>query len=369
MSTLAVELDPSEPDAVADPVGGDGLRRAAVVVGVPLVAVIGAMTIGGILIWREGVNPFAVFADVLRGVFVDKRGLQNTAVSATPLLLMGLGLAVAYRARLFTIGAEGQFVLGAVAATAFATTSGISGLPGWILIPACMLIAAVVGGLWSGISAVLSARYNTSVVISSLLLTYVAAALMQWVIRVGIRDPESFVAASRVIGDAGLPTVPVLNSHLGFVFAVALVPVFALVMSRTRFGYRVDVIGHNPIALRSNEVSTGRMLFAVLGLVGVMSGLAGYIQVAGVTNRINAEFSVGYGYTAIIVALLGRLNPVGVLIAALGVAGLDIGFAAAERNNQLPSSLVGVIQALLIIFVVIGDAVAVKFIARSDSGR
>ena len=146
-------------------------------------------------------------------------------------------------------------------------------------------------------------------------------------------------------------------------------PVFALVMSRTRFGYRVDVIGHNPIALRSNEVSTGRMLFAVLGLVGVMSGLAGYIQVAGVTNRINAEFSVGYGYTAIIVALLGRLNPIGVLIAALGVAGLDIGFAAAERNNQLPSSLVGVIQALLIIFVVIGDAVAVKFISRSDSGR
>ena len=126
MSTLAVELDPSEPDAVADPVGRDGLRRAAVVVGVPLVAVIGAMTIGGILIGREGVNPFAVFADVLRGVFVDKRGLQNTAVSATPLLLMGLGLAVAYRARLFTIGAEGQFVLGAVAATAPARMTSLS---------------------------------------------------------------------------------------------------------------------------------------------------------------------------------------------------------------------------------------------------
>ncbi|MGA9277777.1 ABC transporter permease [Ilumatobacter sp.] len=361
MSTLAVELDPSEPDAVIEPRAGGGLRHAAIVVGVPIGAVLGAMVIGGFLIWQEGENPLAVFADVVRGVFVDNRGLQNTAVSATPLLLMGLGLAVAYRARLFTIGAEGQFVIGAVAATAFATAGGISDVPGWLLIPACMVIAAVTGALWSGISAVLSNRYNTSVVISSLLLTYVAAAAMQWLIRVGIRDDESFVPASAVIGNAGLPTVPGLNTHLGFVLAVLLVPILTVVMSRTRFGFRVDVIGHNPIALRANEVSTGRMLFTVLGLVGVLSGIAGYVQVAGVTNRINAEFSVGYGYTAIIVALLGRLHPVGVLIAALGVSGLDIGFAAAERDHQLPSSLVGVVQALLIIFVVIGDAVAGRF--------
>jgi ABC-type uncharacterized transport system permease subunit len=362
MSTLSVELDPADPAPIAETPSGDRLRRAAVVVGVPLGAVVGALLIGGLLIWREGESPMSVFADVVRGVFVDNRGLQNTAVSATPLLLMGLGLAVAYRARLFTIGAEGQFVMGALAATAFATVGGVRSMPGWVLIPACIIIASIAGMVWSGISALLSTRYNTSVVISSLLLTYVAAAAMQWLIRVGIRDPDSFVPASRVIGNAELPTVPFLHTHLGFVIAVALVPVVALVMSRTRFGFRVDVIGHNPVALQANEVSAGRMLFAVLGIVGALSGLAGYIHVAGVTNRINAEFSVGYGYTAIIVALLGRLNPVGVLIAALGVAGLDIGFAAAERNHQLPSSLVGVVQALLIIFVVIGDAVAGRFV-------
>ena len=257
-------------------------------------------------------------------MFVANRGLSNTAVAATPLIFMGLGLAIAYRARLFTIGAEGQFVLGAVAAIAFATAGGLRDLPG---------LAARPGvhrrrrrrrrSLWSSISAVLGNRFNTSIVISSLLLTYVATAIMQWVIRVGIKDPESFVPASRVIGDAALPTVPGLDVHLGFVLAVALVPLAWVVVSRSRFGFRVDVIGHNPIALRANEVSTGRMLVAVLAIVGALSGIAGYVQVAGVTSRINAEFSVGYGFTAIIVALLGRLHPVGVLIAALGLSGPD----------------------------------------------
>ena len=365
MTTASIELDPREPELIE--VGGtDRVRHAAVVVGVPVIAVLGALTIGAILIAQEGENPFAVYADVFRGVFVDNRGLRNTATAATPLLLMGLGLAISYRARLFTIGAEGHFVIGAVAATAFATAGGLRGLPGFVLIPCCLLIAGLTGMVWSGICAVLSSRFNTSVVISSLLLTYIAAALLQWMIRVGVRDPESFIPASRVIGNAGLPTVPLLNTHLGFVIAAALVPIATVAMARTRFGYRVDVIGHNPIALRANEVTTGKMLFAVLGLVGFVSGLAGYIQVAGVTSRINAEFSQGYGFTAIIVALLGRLHPVGVLIAALGLSGLNIGFAVAERSHQLPSSLVGVVEALLIIFVVVGDAVANRFLRRAD---
>lgn len=362
MTAVAVaDRELGEPRAV----GGERLRRVAVVLGVPVVAVIGALAIGAILIAREGDNPLAVYGDVVRGVFVENRGLRNTAVAATPLLLMGLGLAVAYRARLFTIGAEGQYVLGAVAATGFATAGGVRGLPGFVLIPCCVLVAAVVGIAWSSISAVLNARFNTSVVISSLLLTYVATAIMQWLIRVGIKDPDSFVPASRPIGDAALPTVPGLNTHLGFVIALAVVPLAALAIARTRFGFRVDVVGHNPLALRANEVSTRRMLFAVLAIVGALSGIAGYIQVAGVTTRINAQFSTDYGFTAIIVALLGRLHPVGVLAAALGLSALNIGFDVAERNHQLPSSLVGVIQALIIIFVVVGDAL----LGRLGRGR
>ena len=369
MSTMVVEADPLEPDpigTIADARRGAAARRALIIAGVPIVAVLAALGIGAILIAREGANPLTVYGDVVHGVFVAKRGLSNTAVAATPLIFMGLGLAIAYRARLFTIGAEGQFVIGAVAAVAFATADGVRDLPGWILVPSCIVIAATAGLLWSSISAFLGNRFNTSIVISSLLLTYVAGALMQWVIRAGIKDPESFVPASRVIGHAALGKVPVINVHLGFVIAVALVPIAWVLVSRSRFGFRVDVIGHNPIALRANEVSTGRMLVAVLAIVGAVSGIAGYVQVAGVTNRINGEFSVGYGFTAIIVALLGRLHPVGVLLAALGLSGLTIGFDMAEREHQLPSTLVGVIQAMIIIFVVIGDAVVARLTVTDE---
>src|SRR6476660_4502604 len=157
MSTLALEIDPAEPDAVIE-AGGTPWRRIAVVAGVPIVAMVVALAIGAVLIARDGENPFAVYADVVRGVFVAKRGLSSTAIAATPLIFIGLGLAIAYRARLFTIGAEGQFVLGAVAAVAFATASGIRDLPGWLLVPACIVIAAVAGLLWSAISAVLANR-------------------------------------------------------------------------------------------------------------------------------------------------------------------------------------------------------------------
>jgi general nucleoside transport system permease protein len=363
MTTLTMEESPLEPEPTLVVAGRSRVGRAVLVAGVPVLAVLVALAIGALLIAREGEDPFAVYADVVRGVFTAKRGMSSTAVGATPLIFMGLGLSIAYRARLFTIGAEGQFVVGAVAAVAFATAGGIRDLPGWLLVPACIVIAAVAGMLWSGISAVLGNRFNTSVVISSLLLTYVATAFMQWMIRVGIKDPGSFVPASRVIGSAGLPTVPGIDVHLGFVIAVALVPIAWVAMSRTRFGFRVDVIGHNPIALRANEVPTGRMVLAVLAIVGVCSGIAGYVEVAGVTNRINGEFSVGYGFTAIIVALLGRLHPVGVLLAALALSGLTIGFDAAERQHQLPSTLVGVVQALVIIVIVVGDAIVGKLTA------
>jgi general nucleoside transport system permease protein len=160
----------------------------------------------------------------------------------------------------------------------------------------------------------------------------------------------------------------VLNTHLGFVLAVSVVPILSIVMARTRFGYRVDVLGHNPAALTANEAPQTGVMFGVLALVGVLSGIAGYIQVAGVTQRINGSFSVNYGFTAILVALLGRLHLVGVLIAALGLAGLTIGLDVAERAYDLPSSLTGVLQALIIIFVVLADAVVGRtFIGRSRS--
>jgi simple sugar transport system permease protein len=361
-STYAPQLHAEE---VVEDDRGERLRSAAIAIAVPIAAVIAALLVGAILIWREGSNPLAVYVEVVRGVFVEKRGLRSTAIGATPLLLMGTGLAIAYRARLFTIGAEGQYVIGAVAATAWATAGGVRDLPGGLLIPTSIVIAGAAGMVWSVITAFLNARFRTSIVISSLLLTYVALSFMNWAARVGIRDPESFIPATRVIGNAGLPTLPGLNVHLGFAIALAVVPIAAVLMSRTRFGYRVDVLGHNAIALGANDVPPKRLMFAVLGIAGLLAGVAGFVEVAGVSQRINGEFSTGLGFTAIVVALLGRLHPIGVAAAALALSGLTIGFDTAERAYDLPSALVGVLQAMIVIFVVLGDALASRAAASA----
>jgi simple sugar transport system permease protein len=202
------------------------------------------------------------------------------------------------------------------------------------------------------------ARFGASVVITSLLLNYVAAAALAWAVRVGIRDPDSFTPQSRPVGDAALPDIPGTAIHLGFFFALLAVPALAVVLRRTRFGFRVEVLGANPEALAVNEARPAWTRFAVLALAGSLAGLAGFVEVAGTTGRMTPAFATGYGFTAIIVALLGRLRPLGVLVAGLLLAALTVGFDEAERVFIIPSSTVGVIQALIVVFFVAGEALS-----------
>jgi ABC-type uncharacterized transport system permease subunit len=330
--------------------------RNAVVV--PIAAILSALIIGGVLIAIEGTNPLSAYGEVVGSVLWGSNGLSYTFVAATPLAIIGLGLSIAYRAGAFTIGAEGQYLIGATAAVAWATSPWMREQPGPLIIVTSFVVAAACGAAWSSCSAVLLARFGASVVITSLLLNYVAGAALQWAVRVGIRDPRGFVPQSRLIGDGTLPNLGGSRTHAGFLVALAAIAVAAVVMARTRFGYRVDVAGDNPDALDANETRRTRLTLSVLAVCGALAGLAGIIQVAGVTGRINSEFGTGLGFTGIIVALLGRLRPVGVLVAALALAALTIGFESAERLYRLPSSIVGVIEALVIVFFVAGDALA-----------
>ncbi|OLT13631.1 hypothetical protein BJF78_21570 [Pseudonocardia sp. CNS-139] len=252
-------------------------------------------------------------------------------------MLLALGITVAYRARLFTIGAEGQYIAGALAGTAWATAAPLRDLPGPLLVVTALVVAVVAGGAWSGLTAWLLARFGTSVVITSLLLNYIAAAVLAWAVRVGIRDPEAFTPQSRQIGAAALPDIPGTTIHLGFFFALLAVPVLAAVLRRTRFGFRVEVLGASPDVLAATEARPAYTRFWVLAAAGAFAGLAGFVEVAGVTGRMTQAFAVGYGFTAIIVALLGRLRPLGVLVAGLVMAALTVGFEEAERVFVIPS--------------------------------
>ncbi|MFK8023327.1 MAG: ABC transporter permease [Ilumatobacter sp.] len=365
-SELTPTSDDPTPSQVLDGVGrralgGDLVTTAAI----PLVGFAVALLVGAVFIALIGEDPATVYLDVVQGVFVDARGLSDTATAATPLLFIALGYAFAYRARVFTIGAEGQYVVAAAAGVGIVTSGFFDGLPGPLLIIVGLATAAGAGALWSAVCGVLYVRFGASVVISSLMLVYIGQAVLAWSTRVGIRDPESFVALSKPVGDAALPTVPGLNVHLGFVIAVAIVPILTWVMARHRLGFRVRARGDNPEALDANEVPSRKIIIAVLVVAGALAGVAGFVEIAGVNGRLNDAASAGYGFGAIIVALVGRLHPIGVLISALAIAALDIGFEVASRSSDLPTSMAGLVQVLVVVFVVAGDAV----VERRRGGR
>ncbi len=322
---------------------------------VPAAAVVLALAVGALLIMIEDAPPLDVYRSVWDTVATGRFGWRDTLIEATPLVLIGLGLAIAYRAKVFTIGAEGQYLVGATAAVAVVTAPAISGGPGPLLVVVGAGVGAACGAVWSGLSGWLLDRFGTSVVISSLLLNYVGSSILAWAIRVGIRDPDGFVPQSREIGGATLADVPGLDTHAGVLIAAGAVVVAAVLMARTRWGYLVDIHGHNPDVLDAQEMPRRRLVYAVLLVCGAMAGLAGFVQVAGVSGRLNASSSVGYGFTAIVVAVLGRMRPLGVAAAALLLSALTIGFEGAERDFGLPASLVGIVQALIVLFVVLGD--------------
>ena len=327
---------------------------------VPVAAVLTALVLGGILIALDGPNPLSVYAEIVRAVFVGRRGMSDTATAATPLILVGLGYAIAYRARVFTIGGEGQYLIGAVAGTAWVTAGGIRNWPGFPLVVTGLLVAAAAGALWSALAGLLGVRFGANIVISSLMLVYIAGSVLAWAVRDGIRDPASFVPNSRPLLRAQLPELPGTSTHIGFAIAIVLLPIAAVMMARHRAGFRITALGHNPNALDANEVRSQKVIVLVMLIAGALAGLAGMVETAGSNGRLGAAASVGFGFQAIIVAMLGRLHPIGVGIAGLSLAALTIGFESAERKFDVPSRLVGVITALIVVFVVVGDALATR---------
>jgi simple sugar transport system permease protein len=365
MSDRPAVLDTPSADTSAAAPLDTALRRVALrvrgrdtlgAVAIPAAAVLVSVAVGALLMWAQGIPALSAYGSVVEGSLGTSRALTSTAVAATPLVLIGLGVALAYRAGLITIGAEGQYVIGAVVSVAVATTGAVSSLPPALAVTAAAVTAAVSGAVWSGMTAVLNSRFGASVVITSLLLNYVAAAVLAWAVRVGVRDPDAFTPQTPPIGTAALADLPGTRLHAGVVLTLALVLVMAVLAGRTRLGYRADVMGASPEVLRTNEIAPRRLALVVLAVAGAFAGLAGYVQVAGVTTTVTGSFATGLGFTAIMVALLGRLRPAGVLVAGFVMAALSVGFDSAGRAYDIPSTTSTIVQALTVLLFVLGDA-------------
>jgi simple sugar transport system permease protein len=322
----------------------------------PIGAVLLTMAVGAIIFTVIGYNGAAAVYQVFVAPLTLSYKWSDIAVKASPLILIGVGLAVGNRAAIWNIGAEGQYIVGALAGTGVGIlTKDMTGP--WIL--PTMLVAGIIGGaLWGGIPALLRNRFNVNETLSSLMLTYVAIHLMNQMVTGPWKDPMgfSFPQTALVTASQMLPIlVPGTYVHLGIVITLIIAVVVWFLMSRSLFGFQVRVVGSAPNAARYGGFSQKATVWLVFLLSGALAGLAGIFEVTGPFGQMSLGFPQNYGFTAIIVAFLGRLNPLGVIIAGVVLAITYVGGDMAQSALQLPNASKGIFQALMLFFLLASD--------------
>ncbi|HEY9852314.1 MAG TPA: ABC transporter permease [Leptolyngbyaceae cyanobacterium] len=323
----------------------------------PILGAIAAFTIGGILIALNRVNPLQAYLVMITGAFGGSRQLTETILKATPLLIIGLGLTIAFRAKVWNIGAEGQYYIGALFGSIVALT--FPNLSPWVLIP-LILIAGIIGGMvWSGLAVILYIKRGVNIIISTLMLNYIAVLLIKYITRVPLRDPNGFLPQSAQFSSAAqISTIFGTRLHLGIILALLLVGFVYILLWRTPLGFKLRAVGYRASVARATGMNVNRSILTALMLSGGLAGIAGIIEVSYTETRLKGIISPGYGFSAILVALMGQLHPVGVLIAAILFSALTIGAEGLQVSLQVPAAVAQVIQSLVVLFVIMGDAIA-----------
>ncbi|MCX7372461.1 MAG: ABC transporter permease [Alphaproteobacteria bacterium] len=324
----------------------------------PLIAV-GLTVLAAIIMFTLlGKDPARALYVYFINPISDSWGLQEVAVKATPLVLIALGLAVCYRANVWNIGAEGQFLLGAMAGGWLAVITHGSTQGPWLL-PAMMMLGALAGACWALIPGALRTRFGANEILTSLMLVYVAEYLLDYLVRGPWRDPGGFNMPQTVIFEPEA-VLPLLMEggrlNIGTPIMLVMVVAFAILMGRTLKGFEIRLVGEAPRAARFAGFSEKRLVLTVFAISGALAGLAGMLEAAGTVKQLQPGISPGYGFTAIIVAFLGRLNPVGCLVAGIFIAITFIGGENAQIMLRLPLDATRVLQGLLLFFVLACDS-------------
>jgi simple sugar transport system permease protein len=319
-------------------------------------AVIVTMIVGAIVFSLIGYNGFAAVYQVFIAPLLTSYKWGDIAVKASPLILIGVGLAVGNRAAIWNIGAEGQYVVGGLAGVGIGLlTQKMTGV--WIL--PSMLVAGLIGGaVWGAIPAALKNWFNVNETLSSLMMTYVAIHLMNHMVTGPWKDPTgfSFPQTPLMTPSQTLPIlVPGTYVHLGVVITLIIAVVVWFLMSRSLFGFQVRVVGSAPNAARHGGFSQKATVWMVFLLSGALAGLAGIFEVTGPFGQMSLGFPQNYGFTAIIVAFLGRLNPLGVILAGIVLAITYVGGDLAQSVLQLPNASKGIFQAMMLFFLLASD--------------
>jgi general nucleoside transport system permease protein len=323
----------------------------------PLIAVPLALLVGAGMLLALGVNPLEAYGAMVQGAFGNVSGFTQTLVKATPLLLVGLGVTIAFRGGVINIGGEGQILVGGLAATALAV--GFPTVSGWILLPACMLGATLAGAVWGGIPGVLKARMGVNEILSTVMMNAIALQLANYLLRGPMIDPEEIERGTRIAQSALLPAqvwlprlIPRTLLHSGAILAVILAILVYIFLWRTTTGYRIRAVGLNALASRYAGIQVPVFQALALVLGGAFAGLAGGIEVLGIQHRMVEGMSGGYGFSGIVAALFGKLHPLGLIPASVLFGGLLVGGDRMQRAMQVPSAMIMALMGLVVLFVV-----------------
>lgn len=345
------------------------LRPTLNALGVPLLAVLTAMIVGGLIIAFAGGDPFMAYIGLFEGAFGTPKALSETAVWASPYIFAGLAVALAFKGGLFNIGAEGQLAFGAVMAALIGYA-----LPGWlqidlpafIHIPLAIGFGALAGALWAAIPGALKAYTGGHEVINTIMMNYIALNMTSFLLNGPMRDPNPLNVVARTPLIAGSARIPPLfdgfRVHWGFVLALLVAGLVWWLLWKTTLGFEIRTVGANPDAAKYAGINVKRTIILTMSLSGLLAGMAGVTEVTGLNYRHELGFSIGYGFDAIAIALLGKTHPAGVVLAALLFAAMRNGATRMQFLTQIPVDIISVIQALILLFVA-ADAI-VRYIYR-----
>lgn len=324
-------------------------------VGSLLLALLAAVLVSSVLILSAGAGLSEAFKALLGGGFGGKNPFLETLVKTTPLILSGLAATIAFRAKIWNIGAEGQLVLGAMAA--YAVIFYFPWLPRLVMVPAIIVAGFLGGALWGWIPGYLKARLKVDEIIVTVMLNYVARYMLSFVLAGLWKDPSSYYLQSSELPKSANWPLLVADSrlHIGFLLALLAALIFYVLLWRTPFGYEIRALGLNPIASKFKGTNISRTIIWTMVLSGGVAGLAGAGELAGLQHRLRLDLTSGYGFTGIIIAMLGGLHPLGVVLASLFFGGLVNGSVRMQIITGVPVAVVYVIQAIVLLFLLTAD--------------
>ncbi len=347
------------------------LRRDSEYIAIPALALLISAAAFSLFLLGVGKSPLQFFELVHRGGFGSAFSIQNTLQRAAPLILTALAVAIPARIGLVMIGGEGALVIGGFASAAIAIPMIDHAAPMLALI-IMALVGAVMGGLWMGLAGLLRHARGVNETISSLLLTYIGIAVMNFFVEGALRDlTNPNKPSTKPLGDAYMVgKIPGTDVHWGFAAGILIAIALHVLMTRTTFGFAARVTGGNPRAAMAQGLPVGKLIVICSALAGACAGLAGFFEVAAIQGRANASIAAGYGFTGILVSFLARHNPIAIIIVAIMFGGIVASGGLVQRRMDLPDATVLVLQGMTFVILLVSETLYGRFaFFRDDEGR